>query len=576
MSREIRVLHVDDDPQFSALTVEFLASIDERLDIRTESDPVAALEMVTPDDVDCLVSDYDMPAMNGIEFLEAVRAEYPDLPFILFTGKGSEEVASDAISAGVTDYLQKHPGSDQFHLLANRVNNAVEQKWATEAAEETERRLRELAENTTDVVWMFSGDWEELLFINSVVSDVFGVDPGDLYRDAERFLEHIHPTHREQVERAMDRVSEGYPIELEYRVAPGGGNAQWVWVSGEPILNDEGEVDRVVGFSRDISDRKRRERERHEATRRLDVVIDNVEACIWMRDGHRRFLLANNQFQTTFGIDPTVDVVGCLPSDLFDEETAALLAELDDEVLATETTLERECTLPRADGRGTYLVRITPLFDEHDTIAATCGIATDISERKRREERLQAQSERLAAVTGVIAGDLQPSLTAIDAVSSSGQADTILNSLSSISRGRPLSVETVTLDGLVESVWEDLGTEDWELEFERTVHITADPGLLEQMIRNLVRGVLSEPEEGRLTIGAGRDEFFLDSDAIDPPPFADRKTVATLIDGEGWEPHLAVARWVAQRHEWSPSIETGENGHCHIAFGNVDLIRREK
>lgn len=50
---------------------------------------------------------YDMPRQTGIEFLETVREEYPGLPFILYTGKGSEEVAADAISAGVFDYLQK-------------------------------------------------------------------------------------------------------------------------------------------------------------------------------------------------------------------------------------------------------------------------------------------------------------------------------------------------------------------------------------------------------------------------------------------------------------------------------------
>lgn len=66
-----------------------------------------------------------MPGMNGIEFLESVRAIDEDLPFILFTGKGSEEVASEAISAGVTDYLQKQSGTDQYTILANRITNAT-------------------------------------------------------------------------------------------------------------------------------------------------------------------------------------------------------------------------------------------------------------------------------------------------------------------------------------------------------------------------------------------------------------------------------------------------------------------
>lgn len=53
-----------------------------------------------------------MPGLDGLDVLERVRGEYPDLPFILFTGKGSEEIASDAISKGVTDYLQKGGGTE--------------------------------------------------------------------------------------------------------------------------------------------------------------------------------------------------------------------------------------------------------------------------------------------------------------------------------------------------------------------------------------------------------------------------------------------------------------------------------
>jgi DNA-binding response OmpR family regulator len=72
--------------------------------------------------------------MSGIELLETVRETYPDLPFVLFTETGSEEVASEAISAGVTDYLQKGGGSEQYALLANRIENAVQAHRTAERA----------------------------------------------------------------------------------------------------------------------------------------------------------------------------------------------------------------------------------------------------------------------------------------------------------------------------------------------------------------------------------------------------------------------------------------------------------
>jgi DNA-binding NtrC family response regulator len=103
----IHVLHVDDDVAFGELVSDFLTHGNERISVTTAEDAIHGREILATQDIDCIVSDYEMPEQNGLEFLESVREEYEDIPFILFTGKGSEEIASQAISAGVTDYLQK-------------------------------------------------------------------------------------------------------------------------------------------------------------------------------------------------------------------------------------------------------------------------------------------------------------------------------------------------------------------------------------------------------------------------------------------------------------------------------------
>lgn len=123
----ITVLHVDDEPDFADMASEFLEREDERLEVITETSTEVALDRLAGTEIDCIVSDYDMPGRDGLEFLAAVRAAYPELPFILFTGKGSEEVASEALTKGATDYLQKGAGSERYQLLANRITNAVDQ-----------------------------------------------------------------------------------------------------------------------------------------------------------------------------------------------------------------------------------------------------------------------------------------------------------------------------------------------------------------------------------------------------------------------------------------------------------------
>jgi len=129
----IRILHVDDEPGFAEMASEFLSREDDRFDIENALNTADGLAKLESSEFDCIISDFDMPDRNGIEFLEEIRTIQPDLPFILFTGKGSEEIASEAISAGVTDYLQKQGGLDQFALLGNRIENAVTKRRTEEA-----------------------------------------------------------------------------------------------------------------------------------------------------------------------------------------------------------------------------------------------------------------------------------------------------------------------------------------------------------------------------------------------------------------------------------------------------------
>lgn len=68
-----------------------------------------------------------MPGQTGIEFLEVVRDQYANLPFILFTGQGSDEIASDAISAGVTDYHSTHlnEGADAVNSCLSLIDDVL-------------------------------------------------------------------------------------------------------------------------------------------------------------------------------------------------------------------------------------------------------------------------------------------------------------------------------------------------------------------------------------------------------------------------------------------------------------------
>ena len=88
------------------------------------------------------------------------REDHPDLPFILFTGKGSEEVASEAITAGVSDYLNKGSGTDQYVLLANRIENLASRYRTERELQQSTERMRKLYGGITDAIFVLNEDWE--------------------------------------------------------------------------------------------------------------------------------------------------------------------------------------------------------------------------------------------------------------------------------------------------------------------------------------------------------------------------------------------------------------------------------
>jgi PAS domain S-box-containing protein len=234
MGEPIHVLHVDDDPDFVELAATFLERADERFAVETATSVGEGLDRLAEATVDCIVSDYDMPDRNGIEFLETVREEHPKLPFVLFTGRGSEEIASRAISVGVTEYLQKRGGTDQYTVLANRIANGVRAYRAETAVSRSEERYHNLVDTAPIPIIVFDRH-REMVYSNEAAVQFFDADdPAAL--DGRTVTDFLHPDDRELANARFERLmEEEEPLpKVEFRLVTVDGEVKTATVATAP------------------------------------------------------------------------------------------------------------------------------------------------------------------------------------------------------------------------------------------------------------------------------------------------------------------------------------------------------
>jgi len=128
--------------------------------------------------------------------------------------------------------------------------------------------LTALADATDDIIWLFTADWEQAVFVNDAYEEIFERPAGRLEAEPTDFVEAVHPEDRDAIHEMMETVASGEASQREIRVKPGE-DVRWLQIQGRAVTTD-GEVTHVAGFSRDITQQKIRERELEEAKTKLE------------------------------------------------------------------------------------------------------------------------------------------------------------------------------------------------------------------------------------------------------------------------------------------------------------------
>jgi PAS domain S-box-containing protein len=425
----IKVLYVDDEEPLLELAKAFLEGSGEII-LVTATNARQGMITVQEGEIDAVVSDYQMPEMDGLAFLREIRRSGNDIPFILFTGKGREEVVIQALNEGADSYLQKGGlPTPQFTELAHRIKKAVERRRAALALRQSEARLTRAEEIAGFGHWELHLD-STVMFASSGAKIIYGIE---WTKESYELVKSIPlPEYRAALDAQMaGLIQKGIPYDIEFKIRrPCDGIIVDVHSRAE-----YDSVNRIVfGVLQDITDRKKAEMEIQQkndelrvsysqvfaaeedlrtAKHKLAVAMDLAKLVYWDMDLDRGLFIFNDGFYSLYGTSAEVEG-GYLMS--IDDYTNKFVHA--DDRLRVGRIIEINLSSPiginqlehrmvRRDGQVRDLVVCVEVErDAQGRPFHIYGANQDVTDRKKAEVALEKANRKLSLLNSITRHDI--------------------------------------------------------------------------------------------------------------------------------------------------------------------------
>ncbi|MFA5331259.1 MAG: PAS domain S-box protein [Methanoregula sp.] len=296
----IRTLYVDDDPDLLEIGRIYLERA-HGLTVETERSVKNALAKIRTGSYDAIISDYSMPEMDGIRFLRKVRTCSRKIPFILFTGKGREEVVIDALNSGADFYLQKggEPKA-QFAELYSMIVQAVKRRRIEDELKTSEERYRNVVEDQTEAICRFLPDGTHV-FVNEAYCRLVGKTKEELLGKKNPFV--IYPDDRGGVCAHLQSLTPVKPCGiLEHRINLPNHSVRWIRCSDRGFFDDDGKPREYQSVITDITDKKTAEAALEESRETFRYVIDFFPEAFYAVDKTGRVIVWNKAASDLTGV----------------------------------------------------------------------------------------------------------------------------------------------------------------------------------------------------------------------------------------------------------------------------------
>jgi PAS domain S-box-containing protein len=294
----IRVLHVDDELGLLKVAKQCL-ELQGPFHVETATSVEEALSKLKEEEYDAVVSDYQMPGKDGLEFLEMLRKNGNTIPFIMFTGKGREEVAVKAWGLGADHYVNKTGDPETVYCeLAHCLRSTVEKRFAEAQMKETVQKLQTIYQNAVEGITYVDAE-ENIVFANKAFADMVGYEQDQLA--GMNLRKTVDDENWAKIERETERRRQGESSRYEAELRRRDGTVRNVLISGAPLLDSNGRFVGTSGIVLDITEQKKTREDIEQSEKRFKGIFESVDDGLVYLDASGRIIEVNRKAVEIFG-----------------------------------------------------------------------------------------------------------------------------------------------------------------------------------------------------------------------------------------------------------------------------------
>ena len=382
----IRVLHVDDDSAALDISKRIMMDMNADLEFDCANSVDEAFQKLSTGQYDVVISDYEMPQKNGLQFLKELREQKNEIPFILFTGKGREEVAINALNLGANRYINKSGDPETVYTeLASSVTQAVEHLRTQSLLQQSEERFSLLSGATFEGIG-FSEEGK-IVDANNQLEKMVGYNHSELL--GLKVIDLLAPESRDFVQSRIKSRDEG---PYECLLVKKDGSVLPVEIRAKNIFR-RGKIERVCAI-RDLSEHKTAERTLKESEENYKNLFENAPDVVLTIDLAGKVTSVNRAImQHGFTKNEFVgkSVLEFVPVEYQKEMVSGLRN------IAAGNPAQGEIEMLTPNGKRNVEYHSNPIW-LNGKVVGYQTVVRDVTERKKAEDALRQERDMIESV----------------------------------------------------------------------------------------------------------------------------------------------------------------------------------